>query len=278
MVKLGEERIHTRGSQVYGYQVMSTFLRHGNWDNRFLGDYGNALIATEKKMKLPAHYWNGGLPAVPKLNFIGEDFGRDPMTGFMTALAASPGAATEFFTPPSPPTTPSTCSVTARPSTTPPSTARKATGAALVAAATGVDPNDVTALPEDLTPEHRKVLDLSLQYLSARGDDFPPEMRDDMATILSAHSDVVHHSASSLSADEGDARLLDRGQLLEVSKQLEKLRIQLARVRGLCHQRRLHCRGVIRAPQRAGPGPHTGPLALEREDRLSRLPIRLFQG
>ncbi|MFF1482600.1 hypothetical protein ACFVYD_34495 [Streptomyces sp. NPDC058301] len=228
VVKLGEERIQTRGSQVYGYQVMSNFMRNGDWDNRFLGEYGNALIATEKKMKLPANYWNGGLPAVPKLNFIGEDFGRDPMTGFMTALAPSPGAATEFFTA-TQPTDNAQYVLGDRQifDDTPLNSkdgnpAREATGAALVAAATGVDPNDVTALPEDLTPEHRKVLDRSLKYLSARGDDFPPEMRDDMAKILSAHSDVVHHSASSLSADEGDARLLDRGQLLEVSKQLSR--------------------------------------------------------
>ncbi len=97
MVKLGEERIQTRGSQVYGYQVMSNLMRSGDWDNRFLNDYGNALVATEKKMKLPGNYWNGGVPPVPKMNFIGEDFGRDPMTGFMTGLAASPHAATEFF-------------------------------------------------------------------------------------------------------------------------------------------------------------------------------------
>ncbi|MEU7728456.1 hypothetical protein AB0B78_24960 [Streptomyces sp. NPDC040724] len=29
-------------------------MRGGDWDNRFLNDYGNALVATEKKMKLPA--------------------------------------------------------------------------------------------------------------------------------------------------------------------------------------------------------------------------------
>ncbi|MGW7139409.1 hypothetical protein [Streptomyces xanthophaeus] len=49
MVKLGEERIQTRGSQVCGYQVMSSLMRSGDGDNRFLQDYGNALVATEKK-------------------------------------------------------------------------------------------------------------------------------------------------------------------------------------------------------------------------------------
>ncbi len=228
MVKLGEERIQTRGSQVYGYQVMSNLMRSGDWDNRFLNDYGNALVATEKKMKLPANYWNGGVPPVPKMNFIGEDFGRDPMTGFMTALAASPNAATEFFNTTQP--TDNAQYVLGDRQTfddTPlnskdGNSAREATGAALVSAATGVNPNDPTAHPADLAPEHRQVLDRSLKYLSERGDDFPSEMRDDMAKILSAHSDVVHHSASSFADDENDPRLLDRHQLLEVSKQISR--------------------------------------------------------
>ncbi|MFD7782166.1 hypothetical protein ACFV4Q_03575 [Streptomyces nojiriensis] len=228
MVKLGEERFQTRGSQVYGYQVMSNLMRGGDWDNRFLNDYGNALVATEKKMKLPANYWNGGIPPVPRMNFIGEDFGRDPMTGFMTGLAASPHAATEFFNTTQP--TDNAQYVLGDRQTfddTPldnkdGNSAREATGAALVSAATGVNPNDPTAHPADLTPEHRQVLDRSLKYLSERGDDFPSEMRDDMAKILSTHSDVVHHSASSLADDEKDPRLLDRHQLLEVSKQVSR--------------------------------------------------------
>ncbi|WP_328764484.1 MULTISPECIES: hypothetical protein [unclassified Streptomyces] len=228
MVKLGEERIQTRGSQVYGYQVMSNLMRSGDWDNRFLNDYGNALVATEKRMKLPGNYWNGGVPPVPKMNFIGEDFGRDPMTGFMTGLAASPHAATEFFNTTQP--TDNAQYVLGDRQTfddTPlnskdGNSAREATGAALVSAATGVNPNDPTAPPADLTPEHRQVLDRSLKYLSERGDDFPSEMRDDMAKILSTHSDVVHHSASSLADDSNDPRLLDRHQLLEVSKQVSR--------------------------------------------------------
>lgn len=158
MVKLGEERIQTRGSQVYGYQVMSNLMRSGDWDNRFLNDYGNALVATEKRMKLPGNYWNGGVPPVPKMNFIGEDFGRDPMTGFMTGLAASPHAATEFFNTTQP--TDNAQYVLGDRQTfddTPlnskdGNSAREATGAALVSAATGVNPNDPTAPPADLTP------------------------------------------------------------------------------------------------------------------------------
>ncbi|WP_329024121.1 hypothetical protein [Streptomyces sp. NBC_00690] len=228
MVKLGEERVQTRGSQVYGYQIMSNLMRTGDWDNRFLNNYGNALVATEKKMQLPANYWNGGLPPTPKLNFIGEDFGRDPMTGFMSALAASPDAATEFFNTTRP--TDNAQYVLGDRQTfddTPLDSkdgngAREATGAALVAATTGINPNDPTAKPVDHTPAHREALDRSLRFLSERGDDFPVEMRDDMAKVLINHGDVVHHTASAQADDAKDPRLLDRSQLLEVSKQISR--------------------------------------------------------
>ncbi|MFJ7957033.1 hypothetical protein ACIQ62_12130 [Streptomyces sp. NPDC096319] len=228
MVKLGEERVQTRGTQVYGYQLMSNLMRTGDWDNRFLNDYGNALVATEKKMKLPSHYWNSGVPAMPKMNFTGEDFGRDPMTGFMTALAASPNAATEFFNRTEPEDNAKYVLGDRDTFDDTPldgkdgNAAKNATGAALAAAATGMNPNDPTAPQVDLTPEHRKVLDRSLEYLSARGDDFPAEMRDDMAKVLSRHSDVVHQSASSLSDNSQDPRQLDRAQLLEVTKQVSR--------------------------------------------------------
>ncbi|MEV7275686.1 DUF6571 family protein [Streptomyces sp. NPDC093111] len=227
MVKLGDAKIHTRAGDIHGFQLISNLLRTGDWDDRFLNEYGNALVAKEKEMKLPDRYWTGGPATLPMTNFIGEDFGRDPMTGFMKALAASPDAATQFF------------------STTEPNDNAKyvlgdrhtfddtphlrkdgnsawdATGAALAAAATGTNPNDPTSPQVDLTPEHRQVLDRSLQYLSERGDDMPSELRDDMAKVLSRHSDSVHYTASSLS-DDADPRQLDRKQLLEVTKQISR--------------------------------------------------------
>ncbi|MDJ0380714.1 hypothetical protein [Streptomyces sp. G-G2] len=228
MVKLGDQTVQTRGTRVYGFQLMSNLMRSGDWDNRFLNDYGNALVATEKKMKLPDHYWNSGTPPMPKMNFTGEDFGRDPMTGFMTGLANSPNAATEFFNT-TQPTNNAEYVLKDRHSfdDTPlnshdGNSSREATGNALVAAATGVNPLDPSAQPVDLTADHRKVLDSSLKYLSAAGDDFAPELRDDMATVLARHGDVVHHSTSALSDDPGDPRLLDRNQLLEVSKQISR--------------------------------------------------------
>ncbi|MYS09192.1 hypothetical protein GTW71_22760 [Streptomyces sp. SID6041] len=227
MVKLGDQRVETRGAQPYGFQIMSNLMRTGDWDNRFLNDYGNKLVETERKMKLPANYWNAGVPPMPKMNFVGEDFGRDPMTGFMTALAASPNAATDFFGADNPDNARYVLGDRQVFDDTPlndkdGNSAFDATGAALAAAATGMNPNDPTAPQVDLTPEHRKVLDRSLDYLSARGDEFPSEMRDDMAKVLSRHSDVTHHSMSTLADDDNDPRLLDRQALLEVSKQISR--------------------------------------------------------
>ncbi|MFI5984633.1 hypothetical protein ACIBEA_27625 [Streptomyces sp. NPDC051555] len=228
MVRQGDQMVQTRGTRVYGFQLMSNLMRNGDWDNRFLNDYGNALVATEKKMKMPDHYWNGGVPPMPKMNFTGDDFGRDPMTGFMTGLANSPNAATEFFNTTQPT---DNAQYVLKDRTvfddTPTNShdgnsSREATGNALVAAATGQNPLDPNAHQVDLGPEHRKVLDRSLTYLSQTGNDFPPEMRDDMAKVLSRHSDVVNHTASTLADDAGDPRLLDRKELLEVSKQVSR--------------------------------------------------------
>ncbi|MFF9452461.1 hypothetical protein [Streptomyces flaveolus] len=228
MVQLGDDRIQTRGTQVYGFQLMSNLMRVGDYDDSFLNKYGNALVETEKKMKIPGNTWNGGLPPMPKMNFIGDDFGRDPMTGYMTALSDSPEAATEFFNTTKPQDN-AQWVLKDRPvfDDTPlddgdGNSSREATGKALVAAATGVNPNDSHAVPVEHTAENRRVLDRSLKYLSEAGDDMPGEFRDDMATVLVNYGDEVHHTASSLADDKGDPRQLDRHQLMEVTKQVSR--------------------------------------------------------
>ncbi|MFC5957004.1 hypothetical protein ACFP51_21765 [Streptomyces pratens] len=228
MVQLGDDRIQTRGTQVYGFQLMSNLMRTGDYDDTFLNKYGNALVETEKKMRLPDRYWNGGLPPTPKMNFIGEDFGRDPMTGFMTALSDSPDAATDFFNTTEPQDN-AQWVLKDRPvfDDTPlndddSNQSREATGKALLAAATGVNPNDPNAVPVEHTADNRRVLDRSLKYLSEAGDDMPSEFRDDMATVLGNWGDEVHNTASSLADDPDDPRQLDRQQLLEVTKQVSR--------------------------------------------------------
>ncbi|MFD9428843.1 MULTISPECIES: hypothetical protein [unclassified Streptomyces] len=231
MVKLGDERIQTKGSQAYGFQIMSNFMRVGDYDDKFLKEYGNALVSTEQKMKLPSHYWENSLggPAVPKLNFMGEEFGRDPMTGFMTALSNSPDAATDFFNAKEPNDNAQYLLSGKRDTfdDTPLNSgdsnhANAATGKALLAAATGMNPHDPGSEVVPHTPEHREVLERSMKYIAEAGDDFPSEMRQDMATVLGNHSDEVHYSASAQADDPNDPKLLDRNDLIEVTKQVSR--------------------------------------------------------
>ncbi|NDZ67542.1 DUF6571 family protein [Streptomyces cyaneofuscatus] len=244
----------TSQTRVYGFQAMSNLMRHGKYEGEFLNDYGNALVKFEKentgdvkdpgpggKRREDVLPWDK-LPSYAKIDQLhyGEnnDAGTDPMTGFMKALAHNPDAATDFFSSTDPQDNAQHVLKDRKPFNdvvpdsmgygksasdyTGPNASYEATGNALVAAATGVDPDDRSARPVEHTGQHRQVLDSSLKYLAERGDDFPAEMRDDMAIVLTNHGDVVHHSASALADDPKDARLLDRDQLLEVSKQVSR--------------------------------------------------------
>ncbi|MFF8847535.1 hypothetical protein ACF08N_33290 [Streptomyces sp. NPDC015127] len=99
MVNLGDQPVSKNGTTM-GFQVMSNLMRWGDYDDRFLNDYGNKLIETEKQMTdngrhMPMGWQHMGMD--PLLNRTGTDSGSDPMTGFLKALANSPDAATEFF-------------------------------------------------------------------------------------------------------------------------------------------------------------------------------------
>ncbi|WP_329279267.1 DUF6571 family protein [Streptomyces sp. NBC_00691] len=102
VIKAGSEPIQTRGTSPYGFQVMSNLMRVGDYDDKFLKDYGNGLVITERKMthdgRLPAdRAWHamGGMPS--HLNWQGGDLGNDPMIGFMEGLGHNPKASTDFF-------------------------------------------------------------------------------------------------------------------------------------------------------------------------------------
>ncbi|GEB59355.1 DUF6571 family protein [Streptomyces gardneri] len=102
VIKAGGEPIQTRGTSPYGFQVMSNLMRVGDYDDKFLKDYGNGLVVTERKMthdgRLPAdRAWHamGGMPS--HLNWQGGDLGNDPMIGFMEGLGHNPKASTDFF-------------------------------------------------------------------------------------------------------------------------------------------------------------------------------------
>lgn len=84
----------------YGFQVMSSLMRYGNYDKEFLDDYGQKLIGFEKshKVEKPNDLWRADGDSAPYLNFgSGSDQGFDPMAGYMEALGHNPDAATDLF-------------------------------------------------------------------------------------------------------------------------------------------------------------------------------------
>ncbi|MFF9349937.1 hypothetical protein [Streptomyces sp. NPDC014734] len=217
----------------YGFQIMSNLMVKGKFDHAFLHDYGNALRTFETKTKKPydpASIWgNPGLAAQLDYTEKGADGtygepGSDPMSGFLTAASHNPAFATElfnrddmadyllkdreFYDEDDP---------YGRGDGTMQS--RDALGKALLAAGSGVDPDQPPAVTSyDHTDAQRKVLDGALKRLSGLGNDYPPELRDDMALLLGNHGKVVHASMS----DASGVPVLDKDQLLEVTKQISR--------------------------------------------------------
>ncbi|WP_416972482.1 hypothetical protein [Streptomyces sp. 4F14] len=101
MIALGPTRVGDTGPM--GFQVMSNLMRVGDYDDRFLTDYGSRLMATEKELtaygQQPNRVWQfgGAGGTTQRLSFLADDTGADPLTGYMRALANSPDAATTFF-------------------------------------------------------------------------------------------------------------------------------------------------------------------------------------
>lgn len=84
----------------FGFQVMSSLMRYGNYDREFLNDYGQKLIGFEKSHKddKPNELWRAEGDPSPYLNFDSKnDQGVDPMAGYMEALGHNPDAAKDLF-------------------------------------------------------------------------------------------------------------------------------------------------------------------------------------
>ncbi|MGR3935585.1 hypothetical protein [Streptomyces sp. BRA346] len=120
VIRLGPQRLdntHSDGGPFgkgpYGFQVMSSLLRYGEYDKNFLLDYGKGykdprshekdgrtggLIEFDRKHKddLKGLWSPRGYAAY--LNFgKGSDQGMDPMAGYMEALGRNPEAAQALF-------------------------------------------------------------------------------------------------------------------------------------------------------------------------------------
>jgi hypothetical protein len=98
MIDLADQPVGRNGGLPLGAQVMSNFMRWGDYDDRFLVDYGDKLIETEKKFTGNGRHgaWQR-MGMDPLLNRTGTDSGWDPMTGYLKALSNSPDASTEFL-------------------------------------------------------------------------------------------------------------------------------------------------------------------------------------
>ncbi|KKD02846.1 hypothetical protein [Streptomyces sp. WM6386] len=100
MIKLGPGQLGIDdASNPTGYAVMSNLMRFGDYDDQFLNDYGDKLLAYDKQVNgeginLWVNNANQG-----DLNYWGykNDRGRDPVTGFLEALGHNPGASEQFF-------------------------------------------------------------------------------------------------------------------------------------------------------------------------------------
>ena len=88
-----------------GFQVMSDLMNSGRYDDAFLKDYGKALIdyekdATERGDSLSEEYLGKTIPGSGLDGGdidLTNDWGTDPMTGYMNALGHNHQASTEFF-------------------------------------------------------------------------------------------------------------------------------------------------------------------------------------
>ncbi|MEU2725165.1 DUF6571 family protein [Streptomyces smyrnaeus] len=116
-IQVGDQPVSGTASHkpIYGFQAMSNLMRHGKYDGAFLNDYGDALVAYEKKHtgdvkdpgpggrtredvlpwdRLPSYAQQDRMHFGPGSD---KDAGVDPMTGFMKALSHNPEASTDFF-------------------------------------------------------------------------------------------------------------------------------------------------------------------------------------
>ncbi|MFI0735551.1 hypothetical protein ACH4S9_42170 [Streptomyces sp. NPDC021225] len=85
-----------------GYQVLSTLLRHGNYDKEFLTPIAEDMVTFERKHPR-AWAWADNAYAGDGMEKFGLNLdkkggpGWDPMTGLLESLAHNPEASTKFF-------------------------------------------------------------------------------------------------------------------------------------------------------------------------------------
>jgi hypothetical protein len=215
-----------RLDKAVGYQTLVTLMQKGHgYAPDMLGDLTDDMIAAEEE--------NPGIWQL-KHEYAGKEdgwFANDPVDGMLGIMSHDPGAAASYLA--------SGERMTylmkdrdwdvvlheregAKASTYTPGVDgdnRAGFGAALQAAATGIDPSDGNARYVEHTKQNDAVLKSALTALADRGDDFPPSLREPMATILVNHGATVHTAMSDVDVAESP---LDQGNLFEATKQISK--------------------------------------------------------
>ncbi|WP_372349376.1 hypothetical protein [Streptomyces sp. KL116D] len=103
VIESGDKHLGPNGSGPMGFQVMSNLMRVGDYDDKFMTQYGDALMETERQLTGKGENGNTAwqhMGADQRLNFMGKDggdSGSDPLTGYLKGLSNSPDAATDFF-------------------------------------------------------------------------------------------------------------------------------------------------------------------------------------
>ncbi|MGP3990375.1 hypothetical protein [Streptomyces sp. 3N207] len=228
VIKAGTKQFGHEGimAKPYGFQIMSSLMGKGTFDQGFLDRYGDAMYKFERGKRDAPSAW--GLVAMgTDLDPGDKSTGADPMTGYLKALSHNPDAATKVFDDPDradyllrdrvyfDEDRPN--SMGPRDGVNLPS--REALGDALFAAGSGMNPDDPTATYVKHTPEHDSVFRGALERLADQKDDMPAEVRDDMAKLMGNHGTDTHMT---MGGSPDDEQVLDRGDLLEVSKQISR--------------------------------------------------------
>ncbi|MYR42391.1 hypothetical protein GTW67_10235 [Streptomyces sp. SID5910] len=247
----GMKRYEWQGEKVRGYQSLVTLMQHGEgYSDRFMHDLGDDLIAVEKADKGDDN-WD-----LPKAFVASRDewFANDPLDGLLGVMSKDPEAAAAFLDPESDPDPDdgkkegndrleyltrkrdwdvvdghptmrnphdpdSIWGDPLRGSDIEDAQGRAGFGAALVAGTTGIDPNNSGGGFVQHSEANNRVFENALKHLSAEGNDFPPSLRTPMAMVMGNYGDDVHATAS---AQLESRAPLDRGEVLEVSKQISR--------------------------------------------------------
>ncbi|MFD9973918.1 hypothetical protein ACFWZR_06405 [Streptomyces sp. NPDC059017] len=251
MKEAGLKRYEWQGEKVRGYQSLVTLMQHGEgYSDRFMHDLGDDLIAAEKADKGNDN-WDLSKKFVTSRD---EWFANDPLDGLLGIMSKDPEASAAFLDPHSDPhpdddkkegndrleyltrkrdwdvvdghpymrnphDPDSIWGDPLRSSDIEDAQGRAGFGAALVAGTTGIDPNNSGGGYVQHTDANNRVFENALKHLSAEGNDFPPSLRTPMAMVMGNYGDDVHATTSA----QLDSRSpLDRGEVLEVSKQISR--------------------------------------------------------